>query len=118
MTTLPVTLKTNMECIRTGEESLKAKVATMTDKRQGPAADDWRRRGQEKFLAGKKLVFHCPFKKYSEQWDHEHCRFCWATISESAEDMNEGYATEDERCWVCPECFEDFKNEFQWTVDA
>jgi hypothetical protein len=29
--------------------------------------------------------------------------------------LDEGYATDDAR-WVCPTCFEDFKQLFAWTV--
>ena len=28
----------------------------------------------------------------------------------------EGYCTEDQYHWVCKDCFEDFKKQFQWNV--
>lgn len=48
--------------------------------------------------------------------DHEHCAFCWTTISEYSGDLHEGYCTLDEYTWICPECYEDFKEDFHWTL--
>jgi hypothetical protein len=98
-----------------------------------PAADDWRRRGQENDLPpGTALVL----KRYlarGETWEHEHCIFCWAKfmdpefsdshrrfIDEHPDVLVEGYTTtDDHECgaawhWVCPQCFEDFAEEFGW----
>jgi hypothetical protein len=59
-------------------------------------------------------------KKYvrrSETWEHDHCEGCWATFMESgANILTEGYATEDNSRWICPDCFRDLKNEMGWTV--
>jgi hypothetical protein len=30
--------------------------------------------------------------------------------------LQEGYATEDNYRWICEECFEDFKDLFDWKV--
>ena len=30
--------------------------------------------------------------------------------------LHEGYCTEDEERWICKQCFEDFKRQFEWTV--
>lgn len=78
--------------------------------------NDWRLTYQEDYLMGKSLKYVKAFKKYSEKWDHEHCSFCWATFSEYENDLHEGYCTLDEKYWVCPTCFEDFKEMFGWTV--
>ena len=81
--------------------------------------NDWRLQGQESYLAGVKLV-KIPFFRWSETWDHEHCDFCGAKFSDYEGDLHEGYVTADnKRTWICSECFEDFREMFQWElVDA
>ena len=81
--------------------------------------DDWGITNQESFLMEKEL-YHIAFVKYSDQWDHEHCEFCWARFSDFEGDLHEGYCTESsntkEAHWICPECYDDFKERFKWTV--
>jgi hypothetical protein len=77
--------------------------------------DDWRIVNQEKYLMGKTLIF-THFRQPNEDWDHLHCIFCWDKFSESAEDLHAGYATLDAKYWVCPCCFEDLKDRFQWKL--
>ena len=48
---------------------------------------------------------------------HTHCEFCWAKFSTYKEDLKWGYTTYDKRFWICEECFNDFKDRFQWEVD-
>lgn len=86
--------------------------------------DDWRRRDQEDYLMGVKLYL-IPFKPLSEQWDHEHCEFCWAKFylhPDYPECLREGYCTapanERGARWICPECFRDFREEFGWTAEG
>lgn len=74
--------------------------------------NDWRLQGQEKYLAGKKLM-KVPYFRWSKTWDHDHCDFCWATFSEYENDLHEGYVTEDKHTWICPECYKDFKEMFK-----
>ncbi len=76
---------------------------------------DWRLQGQEKYLTGVVLVKK-RYRKRSEEWEHDHCAFCWQKFSERPGDLNEGYATEDEYRWICETCYEDFKEQFRWTV--
>lgn len=89
-------------------------------------ASDWRLRGQEDCLMGAELI-HKSFKSdlpkvlmpdedLRQYNDHEHCEFCFAKISENDEDLHEGYCTRDKYHWICPKCFEDFKNEFAWKL--
>lgn len=85
----------------------------MNDSRQHPKADDWRRRGQESYLAGRILIEQ-RYQPYREGWDHDHCEFCWGKFSLSPGDLHAGYSTEDSYHWVCPDCYEDFKDEFNW----
>ena len=75
--------------------------------------NDWRLQGQEKYLTAKKLM-RVPYAPWSKTWDHDHCEFCWATFSELDGDLHEGYTTEDKRTWICPECYKDFKEMFEW----
>ena len=79
--------------------------------------DDWRRCGQEEYLAGIPLKFVARFTPPKPTWDHEHCEFCWAEISPYKGDLPGGYCTLDEYRWICPECYEDFKEEFDWTLE-
>ena len=80
-----------------------------------PDLKDWRRRGQERYLKGVRLVLR-EYKAYREGWDHDHCEFCGKKFSASPEvkGLEKGYATEDLYWWVCEPCFKDFKEEFQW----
>lgn len=77
--------------------------------------NDWRLQGQEKYLAGKKLM-KVRYFRWSKTWDHDHCDFCWATFSEYEIDLHEGYVTEDKHTWICPECYKDFKEMFDWVL--
>ncbi len=86
----------------------------MTDSKR-PAADDWRRQGQE-YLSGARWVFRA-YRPYRSDWEHDHCVLCSAKLSCDEVDLNEGYATEDEYHWVCAECFADFRDELGWSVD-
>ena len=65
-------------------------------------------------------VYHIPFKPLSEQWDHEHCIFCWDKFYLHPECLQEGYCTRAENCreadWICPTCYEDFKDIFGWQL--
>jgi len=83
------------------------------------AEDDWRLTNQEKYLFGKTL----RWKRYttrSEEWDHDHCAFCWQKfMDQDLPDVHrEGYATEDDYYWICKTCYLDFKDRFQWKLAA
>ncbi len=77
--------------------------------------NDWRLNGQEKYLSGETLHLRkmTPSRK---DWDHEHCEFCWEKISPNDGDIHEAYTTSDEYYWICPECFEDFKETFDFKL--
>ncbi len=77
--------------------------------------DDWRLSDQQKYLSDETL-YHRKWKAPNEDWDHEHCSFCWGKFSESTDDLHEGYTTEDEYYWICPDCYNDFKEMFKWKV--
>jgi hypothetical protein len=84
-----------------------------------PENADWRLHGQERYLKGANLVFR-KYQRYAKNpsWDHDHCAFCAAKfMTEDLPDvLHEGYSTEDESRWICPSCFADFSDTFQWNV--
>lgn len=41
---------------------------------------------------------------------HEHCKLCWDEIM--ADDEREFYCSQNLDIWMCPECFNDFKEKF------
>ena len=45
---------------------------------------------------------------------HEHCAFCWEKAMTNID--CEFYCTKGMRHWICKECFEDFKNKFDWSI--
>ena len=82
--------------------------------------DDWRLlRGQENYLKGVTLRWK-KYTRYSPQWDHDHCSFCWAKFMDAdyPDVLREGYATLNDYHWICKECYEDFKDMFEWKVET
>ena len=78
--------------------------------------EDWRLNDQMDYLDGEKLERN-TFKA-TETNDHDHCCFCWKTFSEFPEDTHIGYCTDDRYCWVCEECYDDYKFIFGWEKTA
>ncbi len=76
---------------------------------------DWRLAGQERYLSGVALSKR-TWRRRCEEWDHDHCEFCFAKLSESENDLHQGYATEDEQHWICEACYGDFRERFEWQV--
>ncbi|MFN8037186.1 MAG: hypothetical protein U0V73_14760 [Acidimicrobiia bacterium] len=81
--------------------------------------DDWRLTNQEAYLRGRRLRWS-TYVGPRPDWDHDHCEFCWAKFAAADVDdevMGEGYVNDDdERHWICSECFEDFHDRFGWIV--
>ena len=81
--------------------------------------EDWRLRGQEEYLKNATLYFR-NFTPFSETWEHEHCEFCWAKFGTEQENLHQGYCTtpihSSKSIWICPKCYADFKENFNWTV--
>ena len=80
---------------------------------------DWRLTGQERVLANRQLRWMDWRRRPG--WDHDHCSFCWAEISDRPIDghteLNAAWVTtDDEYYWVCPGCFEDFREQFGWSI--
>lgn len=61
-------------------------------------------RGGEEFLEGEKL----------QHFWHEHCAFCWEKALTDKESTF--YCTEDFKCWICEECYNQIKNKFHWEI--
>lgn len=81
--------------------------------------DDWRLTGQERYLAGVKLR-RAKWNAPRPEWDHDHCDFCWARFMSDPLPgvLQEGYTTEDGHHWICPTCFNDFREHFGWQIEA
>lgn len=67
-------------------------------------------------MNGIKLI-NKDYFPYRLGWDHDHCEFCGTKFSENEIDIKNGYTTEDGYRWICSNCFEDFKNEFNWIIE-
>lgn len=81
--------------------------------------DDWRLNGQEEYLYKARLQKK-KFESDDDFFDHVHCDFCYAKISNYAEDLHWGYYFEKGDYlyfWICDTCYNDFKVQFEWTVD-
>ena len=95
---------------------------------------DGRRRGQEEYLRGARLTWR-RYQAMSAQWEHEHCDFCWATFLDANYSPKHGELMEADpevlpggyteapggaepawEHWICPACFADFREEFEWVV--
>ena len=66
------------------------------------------------FMIGKTL-YRRNFLPVPES-DHEHCTMCGAKFSADSADLQTGFADADNVHWICTECFEEYKNEYGWTV--
>ena len=64
------------------------------------------------------LLREMKYSRPEEDWDHDHCEGCWAKFMESElpGTLTAGYVTEDNRCWICPDCFRDLRDEMEWKL--
>lgn len=76
--------------------------------------NDWRITNQINYLFRAKLK-KVQFTKTSHS-DHEHCEFCWDKFGAEEGMLHSGYCTLDEYRWICEQCFQDFKDQFEWQV--
>ena len=77
---------------------------------------DWRI-DNAKWTRGAVLRFK-KYMRYSETWEHDHCAGCWTKFMESRGPgvLTEDYVTEDNKRWICPECFRDLKDVMEWKL--
>ena len=76
--------------------------------------EDWRLTNQLNYLYRSRLIW----SKYvmTDKNDHDHCEFCWEKFGEEEGMIHNGYCTTNRYRWICPKCFDDFKDMFQWRV--
>jgi len=74
-----------------------------------PDEKDWRITNQINYLRGKELIYG-QYHPKCEEWEHEHCEFCWGKFIESSY----GYCTVDTNYWICEECYNHFKIMFEF----
>lgn len=78
--------------------------------------NDWRLfREQDKYLLGVTLIKQ-SYKSNNPNNDHDHCEFCMAKFGSGNDELKQGYSTEDSSIWICSQCYEDFKIQFEWNV--
>mgnify|MGYP003297993880 CR=1 FL=1 len=77
--------------------------------------NDWRLVSQQEYLMNADLKKE-KYSQPTENWDHDHCAFCWNKFSYNPEDLNMGYCTKDKKHWICEECFNDFKEMFNFKI--
>ncbi len=78
--------------------------------------EDWRLfRQQENYLSNAVLIRH-EYKPINKNNDHDHCEFCMTKFYEFTDDLHFGYSTQYGEVWICEQCFEDFKEKFNWKV--
>lgn len=83
--------------------------------------EDWRIEYYNGHLNGKTFQF-AKFKSTKTN-NHEHCEFCWKTITDVPDVIEcdrEGYWLLNEKSmqtnWVCKDCFEEFRDRFNFKV--
>lgn len=68
--------------------------------------EDWRITNQQEYLSGRYFVQNAFCHE-----EHEHCVFCWNKLYHG--DSN-WFSTLDEYNWICPVCYHDFEEKFDF----
>jgi len=55
-------------------------------------------------------------RQFPMEKDHDHCEFCWDKFAHYPDTLHQGYTTADNYYWICPDCMNDFKEMFKWTI--
>jgi hypothetical protein len=85
--------------------------------------DDWRLQGQERYLRGR-ILHWAVWSSDRDVWDHDHCDFCMAKIWDRCDANDDhvqykaAWVTDDKNHWICPVCFDDFRQRFGWIVEG
>jgi len=71
----------------------------------------WRKRPALTSIDGKQVTLYIgqsydttKFSVIPDGWDHDHCEFCWSTISDRQDEINKAYT--NGKKWICPKCFQ------------
>src|SRR2546423_1026312 len=85
---------------------------------QGVTQDDWRWRGQARYLSGATPHWRA-WRETRPGWGHDHCAFCPVTLMDSdhkPDILREGYATDNDSHWVCAKCASDFAPQLRFML--
>ncbi len=91
--------------------------------------DHWGQTGQDRIFPPGTTLELRPYRAPRPTWDHDHCIFCWAkfmdpeatgpsrrAVESDPEILTSGYTSgPDSGRWVCPRCFEEFAERFDWS---
>lgn len=93
--------------------------------------DDWRLTPEKERFRGAVFVRR-EWYPPKPSWDHDHCEFCWkkfaeADLADPEPTVQAGYTTagpigrppeerEPAYHWVCDDCFEDFREQFEFQL--
>ena len=83
---------------------------------RGTWRDDWRIMGQEGYLTDK-LLQHRKFDRKLCVLDFDQCNFCYEIFDRNPEAPLTAYYEPIGKYWICEECYNDFKEHFNWTVE-
>jgi len=78
--------------------------------------NDWRLMGQERYLKNAQLrkEAYAPSTRTS---DHDHCVFCTDKFSNLEGYLHMGYYAPKGDHWICEQCYQDFKDTFNFRVE-
>ena len=65
------------------------------------------------FLIGKQFIYKVFIP--NEIGDHEHCNMCGDKFTGFDNPPKRGYGAVDGTGWVCKDCFDEYKEKYQWT---
>lgn len=64
------------------------------------------------------VLLKVKFSDRLTETEHEYCEFCMARFGNVNKDFKEGYRTQNYYYWVCEDCFDEYKEEYHWTVKS
>ncbi len=77
--------------------------------------NDWRLTNQRNYLYRAALK-KADFKAVPHN-DHEHCEFCFEKFGLEEGCLKSGYCSLDGYRWICGDCFRDFREQFEWSLE-
>ncbi|MBQ8001327.1 MAG: hypothetical protein IJ298_09065 [Ruminococcus sp.] len=83
----------------------------------GTWREDWRIDGQEGYLMNSTLQYITYSRDLCVD-DFLQCEFCFDKFDEDPEHPKKAYFDPIQKCWICEECFQDFKEHFHWIVEG